>query len=52
MKIKHFKIAGLTLVIAPLVVLFILNNKNYFQKNIVEEVEYIKIEKIIFRKIL
>jgi len=46
MKIKYLKIAGFTLVIALLVVLFILNKNNYFQKGFVEEGKYIKIENI------
>ncbi|MDO9274267.1 MAG: hypothetical protein Q7T92_01800, partial [Lutibacter sp.] len=46
MKIKYLKIAGFTLVIALLVVLFILYKNNYFQKNFVEEGKYIKIENI------
>lgn len=46
MKIKHLIIVGFSLVIALLVILFILNNNNYFEKNFVKNTVYIKIENI------
>ncbi|MDO9136936.1 MAG: hypothetical protein Q7U21_03870, partial [Lutibacter sp.] len=46
MKIKHLIIVGFSLVIALLLILFILNNNNYFEKNFVKNTEYIKIENI------
>ena len=46
MKINNLKIAGFAIVAALLIVLFFLNNKNYFQEKFVEGGEYIKIENI------